>query len=46
LTDASGNNLPVYNIFFAPIAPGNNAPETINQLRATLYNTGVSEQWV
>jgi iron complex outermembrane receptor protein len=45
LTDASGNNLPLDNIFFAPTAMGNNAPETINQLKTTLYNTGTSELW-
>src|SRR5439155_16499679 len=45
LVDASGNPLPVYNIFFGQIAPGNNAPETVNQLRTTLYNTGTSELW-
>jgi len=42
LTDAAGNNLPVYNIFGSALAPGSgvNAPETLNALRATLFDLG------
>ena len=45
LTDANGNNLPVYNIFSPGIAPGTggNALETINALRATLFTWGETE---
>jgi iron complex outermembrane receptor protein len=45
LLDANGNNLPVYNIFSSGLAPGSggNAPETINALRATLFNWGETE---
>jgi iron complex outermembrane recepter protein len=45
LLDASGNNLPVYNIFSSGLAPGSggNAPETINALRATLFTWGETE---
>ncbi len=47
LTDAAGNNLPVYNIFAAGLTPGTggNAPETIDQLRTTLFTWGQSELW-
>jgi iron complex outermembrane receptor protein len=47
LVDAGLNNLPVYNIFGANLTPGGpaNAPETINQLRATLFTWGESELW-
>lgn len=39
LTDAAGINLPVFN-FFA--LPGFNAPETMNSLRATMFQSGVT----
>jgi iron complex outermembrane receptor protein len=39
LTDASGNNLPVYN-FFA--LPGFNDPATLNALEATLFSSGIA----
>ncbi len=47
LTDASGNNLPVYNIFGSSLRPGSgvNAPETLDALRATLFTWGQSELW-
>lgn len=47
LTDAAGNNLPVYNIFTSGIVPGQsgNAPETINQIRTTLFQWGESALW-
>ena len=38
-TDASGNNLPVYNPF---AEPGFNDPATINAIRATLFQSGDS----
>ena len=45
LLDASGNNLPVYNIFSSSLAAGSgaNAPETINALRTTLFTWGETE---
>jgi len=44
LTDAfnGGINLPVYNIFGLP---GSNSPDTLNALRTTLYESGVSDLW-
>ncbi len=43
LTDAAtGNNLPVYNIF---ALPGNNSPDTLDALGTTLYESGVSDLW-
>ena len=40
LTDFVGNNLPAYNIF---AVQGQNDPNTINAIRTTLYESGVSE---
>jgi iron complex outermembrane receptor protein len=47
LTDAGGNNLPVYNIFGSSLTGGSgvNAPETLNALKATLFTWGQSELW-
>jgi iron complex outermembrane recepter protein len=47
LTDASGNNLPVYNIFGSSLAAGGgaNAGPTIDALKATLFTWGQSELW-
>jgi iron complex outermembrane receptor protein len=45
LLDAAGNNLPVYNIFGSSLTPGSglNAPETLDQIRSTLFTWGQSE---
>jgi iron complex outermembrane receptor protein len=40
LTDATGNNLPVYDYF---ALPGFNDPATLNALRTTLFQNGVSD---
>jgi iron complex outermembrane receptor protein len=40
LTDASGNNLPVYDYF---ALPGFNDPATLSALRATMFETGVTD---
>ena len=47
LVDASGNNVPVYDIFAGGLAQGvsGNAPETINLLRSTLFTWGQTELW-
>ncbi|TAK97972.1 MAG: TonB-dependent receptor [Verrucomicrobia bacterium] len=47
LTDAAGNNLPVYNFFGASLSPGSgvNAQSTIDALKATLFTWGQSELW-
>jgi iron complex outermembrane receptor protein len=47
LLDASGNNLPVFNIFGSSLTAGSgvNAPETLNALRATLFTWGQTELW-
>ena len=46
LTDASGNNLPVYNFFGSALGPSAvNAPETLNALKSTLFTWGQSELW-
>jgi iron complex outermembrane recepter protein len=47
LLDANANNLPVYDIFASPIAPGTGvqAPETVRQLQSTLFTWGQSELW-
>ena len=42
LDPTTGNPVPVYN-FFA--LPGFNAPETINALRSTTFDSGISELW-
>jgi iron complex outermembrane recepter protein len=41
LTDPGGNYLPLYNMF----SLGGNDPTTVEQMRTTLYQTGVSELW-
>lgn len=43
LTDANGNQVPVYNIFAANA--GANASQTVNLLKTTLFNQGQSELW-
>ena len=43
LTDASGNPIPSYNIFAG--VPGQNNPETLNAIRTTLFQAGVSQLW-
>lgn len=47
LTDASGNNLPVFNMFGSALGPGGdgNSASTINALRSTLFYWGQSELW-
>jgi iron complex outermembrane recepter protein len=47
LTDANFVNLPIYNFFGSGLDPSAsvNAPETINQLRTTLFTWGQSELW-
>jgi iron complex outermembrane recepter protein len=47
LLDPTGANLPVYNIFGSGLTSDQsvNAPETINQLRTTLFTWGESELW-
>src|SRR5439155_16339627 len=44
LKDANGNPLPTFDIFALP-RTGANDPATFNQLKTTLFNTGVSELW-
>jgi len=39
LSDASGNSLPVFNYF---ALPGFNAPETLDALKATMFQSGVT----
>ena len=45
LTDAAGNNLPVYNSFGASLTPGSglNADSTLDQLKTTLFTWGQTE---
>jgi iron complex outermembrane receptor protein len=45
LLDASGNNLPVYNFFGSALHGGSgvNSPQTLDQLRATLFTWGQSQ---
>ncbi len=50
LSDASGNFVPQYNIFFSPTHPfptteGPNSKQTINALRTTLFQSGISQEW-
>ena len=47
LVDASGNHLPVFNIFGSSLTGGSgvNSPDTLNALRATLFTWGQSELW-
>jgi iron complex outermembrane receptor protein len=47
LTDAAGNNLPVFNMFGSSLQPGGNgnAASTIDALRSTLFYWGQSELW-
>lgn len=45
LTDASGNPLPEYNIFALPGYNGANAQTTLDNIKATLYQSGVSQLW-
>jgi iron complex outermembrane receptor protein len=50
LSDASGNFVPQYNIFFSPTQPfpttqGSNSKQTINALRTTLFQSGISQEW-
>jgi iron complex outermembrane receptor protein len=46
LTDASGNNLPVFDIFGGSLSPGSvNSGSTLDALRATLFTWGQSELW-
>ena len=47
LTDASGNNLPVFNMFGSSLSPGanGNAQSTIDALRSTLFYWGQTELW-
>jgi iron complex outermembrane receptor protein len=40
LTDASGNNLPIYDYF---ALPGFNDPATLNALRTTMFQNGVTD---
>ena len=40
LTDASGNNVPLYNIFGLP---GSNSPQTIDAIRASGFQSGFSD---
>jgi iron complex outermembrane receptor protein len=42
LRDANGNGVPTYNMFGVP---GLNDPRTVNLLKTTLFNGGVSEEW-
>lgn len=42
LTDAAGNNLPLYNLF---ALPGFNAPETINALSTSVFEHGYDQLW-
>jgi iron complex outermembrane receptor protein len=42
LTDANGNPLPEYNIFSVP---GVNDPTTLQNIKTTLYQSGVSQLW-
>jgi len=45
LIDANGNSLPPFNIFALPGFNTTNAPGTLNNIRATLYQSGVSQLW-
>jgi iron complex outermembrane receptor protein len=45
LTDANGNPLPSYDIFALQGFNGTNAQNTIQTIKTTLYNSGVSELW-
>jgi iron complex outermembrane recepter protein len=45
LTDANFNLLPEYNIFALDGFNRTNGPQTLDTLKATLYNSGVSELW-
>lgn len=44
LTDANGNAVPTFNIFALP-GTGANDPKTLQQINATLFQTGTSELW-
>jgi iron complex outermembrane receptor protein len=48
--DASGNFLPQYNIFFSPTEPfpttmGPNPADVVNELKTTLFQSGLSQEW-
>ena len=45
LTDANGNPLPEYNIFAEPGFNGANAAQTVDTIKTTLFQSGVSELW-
>lgn len=45
LTDASGNSLPEYNMFGLPGFNGAHAQSTIDTVKTTLYQSGVSQLW-
>jgi iron complex outermembrane receptor protein len=47
LVDPTGANLPLYNIFGSGLnaSAGVNAPETVRQIRTTLFQWGESELW-
>jgi iron complex outermembrane receptor protein len=45
LTDANGNVLPEYNIFALPGFNNANAPGTVDTIKTTLYQSGVSQLW-
>lgn len=50
LSDATGNFVPQYNIFFSPTQPfptsqGPNSQQTLNALRTTLYQSGLAQEW-
>ncbi len=45
LTDANGNALPAYNMFALPGFNSTNAASTVDGIKTTLFNSGISELW-